>query len=243
MLEFPVRFVSDDRANEICERKINERLKGLLRAEKDTYESDTDGYASFDDFIMEFELLPADYERAKASSVYDSLMVLLESKEKKVPYISQEYMLAHVIEGYMDTCMVDDEPEYDLAKQVNKDLYDEKYIAAATEKGWYMPNLWIHGRAVDYLADGDREYVLSKMSEDMADHIETEAGIPMRLPHCLEIVEDIRDYLEESCFWDCDYEMLDSFTEDQLANMGANAMLGIGAEADDENEMTNDIQS
>lgn len=64
----------------------------------------------------------------------------------------------------------------------------------------------------------ERAYVLRKLKEECEDDDE--------LAYRIKSIEDMKEYLE-SCFWDCDYLLLDQMTEGEIAVSPINERLGI----------------
>lgn len=64
----------------------------------------------------------------------------------------------------------------------------------------------------------ERAYVLRKLKEECEDDDE--------LAYRIKSIEDMKEYLE-SCFWDCDYLLLDQMTEGEIAASPINERLGI----------------
>jgi len=82
----------------------------------------------------------------------------------------------------------------------------------------------------------DREYVLSKLMEESEDGQaelgEGMAGASAMAKARLNAIENIREY-EDIYFWDTDYELLNTYTEEALRTSVLNTELGIGLKSKD----------
>ena len=81
------------------------------------------------------------------------------------------------------------------------------------------------------LVEEDREYLVECIRQEVIKSGDAEefGGVNAAVDFYMRNVECIEEYMEV-CFWDADYSLLDSYTEEELVNSGANEYLGIGIE-------------
>lgn len=197
ILRLPEGLIEDKKANDIVERYIHQRIYGMVKDVIIEYEiSGIDNIRTDDEDFIEYVSIyfSPHYPKCKMSETFLGFYALLEAKDKFVPELVMEYIMASLIESF---------------------------IAVADSLGL---------STVERI-ETDREYVLSKLMEEyedvLADLGESTTGASAMAEARLNVIEDIREY-KDICFWDTDYELLNTYTEEALRASVVNKELGIG---------------
>lgn len=161
----------------------------------------------------------------------------------KIGYIDFDYELDIPYEECLESYF-----PYDYDKEKRKDKL-EGLIAILEDKNEHVPELIMEyllakviKREVEreqldsslkvHLQWEDREYVLKKIKIECKKYLEEEDNLEELIKWKIESIEDIEQY-QETCFWDCDYELLDIMSLDKLKNSKLNQDLGVIVEDDD----------
>ena len=189
MLKFESMFCSEEKANSMIKKHINDRHIGMMDVElglfhEGGYDAIDEDDPAFGEYAMQY--LPENYDVKKAGRVLLGLYALLTAKDEFIPQLIQEYALSSVI---------------------------ETNIRFLQENG---------ETTVIPMQGQDRAYVLEKIREELAGSDESEEDVKMQM----ELIEDIT-YYPETCFWDADYQFLDTYTEEELLDSDLNKFMGI----------------
>ncbi len=203
MLRLPNEY--DPRIHKMVQEYLTDRILDLVDEYAFMIEED-DAEEMFE--IVLRPILPHDYDIKRGRDMLLRFKALLESPEEFVPELAMEYIMAHLIYEQIDT-----NPEELVVPMPDRDYV--YHIFKETEN---------NPECVYYdFEPGEYDFENSDELEEAFENDLAEPSAYYKLNH----IENMKYYMDE-LFWDIDFALLDSFSEEQLAN--APAELGIGME-------------
>ena len=190
MLRFPMAFSSDEKADIIVKKYLNQKVIDIMNGIMQLYVDG--GYDAIKEDDEEFQerielYFPRIYPKDMMVSKFLGLYALLKSEEEFVPELVMEYLMNGLIETQIEILT-------DCGIELTEPV-------------------------------PEREYILEIFKKEYGDITDIEIG-KISAVDMLAQFEDWSGYLDVY-FWDTDFLLLDTYTEEAIRNSEVNKQFGI----------------